>query len=156
MDFTILARKSQTKNLIESCLTVYRHELKLQNSKFKLIVFTERGMSAKEGYRGSVFKLGPKVIGMVLDTALEMEKLIITIAHEMVHVKQYAKGQMTHTKNQRGRLWMGQKIRAEYYDSPWELEAFGKERVLANKVFKIIEKAYDSVEKSKKKSYVKK
>lgn len=156
MDLTIIARKSQTKSLIESCLNVYKHELKLQNSKFKLIVFTERGMAAREGYRGSVFKLGPKVIGMVLDTALDMEKLIITIAHEMVHVKQYAKGQMSHTKNQRGRLWMGQKIKTEYYDSPWEIEAFTKERVLANKVFKIIDKAYNSIEKTNKKSNGKK
>jgi hypothetical protein len=148
MDISVIARKSFSKELIQNCLTVYKHELNLQNSKYNLIVFTERGMGSREGYRGSVFKLGPKVIGMVLDTALDQEKLIITMAHEMVHVKQYAKGQMTHTKNGRGRLWKGKKINAEYYDSPWELEAFGKERLLANKVFKIIEKAYNTKMKS--------
>ena len=147
MEISILARKSFVKELIQNCLTVYKHELNLQNSKFKLIVFTERGMASREGFRGSVFQLGPKVIGMALDTALDQEKLISTMAHEMVHVKQYAKGQMTHTKNGRVRLWRGKKIRAEYYDCPWEVEAFGKERVLANKVFKIIEKAYTTKKK---------
>ena len=150
MDTVIVARKSSTKSLIESCLKVYKHELKLENSRYKLIVFTERGMGSRDGFRGSVFKLGPKVIGMVLDTALEMEKLIITIAHEMVHVKQYAKGQMTHPNGGRSRLWHGKKIRAEYYDCPWEIEAFSKERVLANKVFKIIDKVYTGIDKTKK------
>lgn len=156
METIITARKSNTRTLIECCLKVYTHELKLQNSKYKLLVFTDRGMASKEGFRGSVFKMGPKVIGMVLDTALEMEKLIITIAHEMVHVKQYARGQMTHTKNGCGRLWHGKKVKAEYYDCPWEIEAFSKERVLANKVFKIIDRVYTGVEKTDKKKNGKK
>jgi hypothetical protein len=41
---------------------------------------------------------------------------------------------------------MGKKFRGHYYDLPWEVEAFSKERVLANKVFKII----DTPTKSKK------
>lgn len=143
MEIFVTSRKSASKELIENCLKVYKHELNLQNSKFKLIVFTDRGMSNRDGFRGSVFQLGPKTIGMVLDTALDMERLIIAMAHEMVHVKQYAKGQIKHTRNGKGRKWMGKSIRASYYDCPWEVEAFSKERVLANKVFRIIDKAYN-------------
>lgn len=149
MEIEIVARNSPTKSLIDSCLKVYRKELNLENSRYRLVVFTERGMSKKDGFRGSVFKLGPKVIGMVLDTALDMERLIIAMAHEMVHVKQYARGQITHGKNLKSRLWMGRKIRGNYYDLPWEVEAFSKERVLANKVFQIIDKI-DKNLKSKK------
>jgi hypothetical protein len=32
---------------------------------------------------------------------------------------------------------MGQHIRKSYYDQPWEIEAYTKERVLANKIFAI-------------------
>ena len=149
MEIQVMARNSASKMLIETCLQVFRNELKLQNSRYSLVVVPERGMSAKDGYRGSVFKLGPKVIGMAIDTALDIERLIIALAHEMVHVKQYARGQITHGKNLNSRFWMGKKIRGHYYDLPWEVEAFSKERVLANKVFQIIDKA-DAKMKSKK------
>jgi hypothetical protein len=149
MDIQVMARKSASKMLVETCLQVFRNELKLQNSRYSLVVVPERGMSVKEGFRGSVFKLGPRVIGMSIDTALDVERLIIALAHEMVHVKQYARGQITHGKNLNSRFWMGKKIRGHYYDLPWEVEAFSKERVLANKVFQIIDKA-DAKVKSKK------
>jgi hypothetical protein len=149
MDIQVMARNSASKMLVETCLQVFRNELKLQNSRYSLVVVPERGMSVKEGFRGSVFKLGPKVIGMSIDTALDVERLIIALAHEMVHVKQYARGQITHGKNLNSRFWMGKKIRGHYYDLPWEVEAFSKERVLANKVFQIIDKA-DAKVKSKK------
>ena len=135
--------------LVETCLQVFRNELKLQNSRYSLIVVPKRRMSVEEGVRGSVFKLGPTVIGMSIDTALDIERLIIALAHEMVHVKQYARGQITHGKNLNSRFWMGKKFKGHYYDLPWEVEAFSKERVLANKVFQIIDKA-DTQLKSKK------
>jgi hypothetical protein len=149
MDIQVLARKSASKMLVETCLQVFRNELKLQNSRYSLIVVPKRRMSVDEGVRGSVFKLGPDVIGMSIDTALDIERLIIALAHEMVHVKQYARGQITHGKNLNSRFWMGKKFKGHYYDLPWEVEAFSKERVLANKVFQIIDKA-DAQLKSKK------
>jgi hypothetical protein len=149
MDIQVMARNSISKGLVENCLQFFRNELKLQNSRYSLIVVPERGMSVRDGIRGSVFKLGPTVIGMSIDTALDTERLIIALAHEMIHVKQYARGQITHGKNLNSKFWMGKKFRGHYYDLPWEVEAFSKERVLANKVFKIIDKA-DTITKSKK------
>jgi len=146
MDIQVMARNSISKGLVENCLQFFRNELKLQNSRYSLIVVPERGMSVRDGIRGSVFKLGPTVIGMNIDTALDTERLIIALAHEMIHVKQYARGQITHGKNLNSKFWMGKKFRGHYYDLPWEVEAFSKERVLANKVFKII----DTPTKSKK------
>lgn len=147
MEIEVLARKSPSKLLIENCLQIFRKELNLTNSTYSLVVFTERGMSAREGVRGKVFKLGPKVIGMAVDTALDIERLIITLAHEMIHVKQHAKGQIKFGRNLNSKFWMGRKYRASYYDLPWEVEAFSKERILANKVFQIIEKSKKHVKK---------
>ena len=146
MDIQVMARNSISKGLVENCLQFFRNELKLQNSRYSLIVIPERGMSGRDGIRGSVFKLAPTVIGMNIDTALDPERLIIALAHEMIHVKQYARGQITHGKNLTSKFWMGKKFRGHYYDLPWEVEAFSKERVLANKIFKII----DTPTKSKK------
>ena len=150
MDIQVMARNSISKGLVENCLQFFRNELKLQNSRYSLIVVPERGMSGRDGIRGSVFKLGPTVIGMNIDTALDTERLIIALAHEMIHVKQYARGQITHGKNLTSKFWMGKKFRGHYYDLPWEVEAFSKERVLANKVFKIIDNPTKSKKNGKK------
>jgi len=150
MDIQVMARNSISKGLVENCLQFFRNELKLQNSRYSLIVVPERGMSVRDGIRGSVFKLGPTVIGMSIDTALDTERLIIALAHEMIHVKQYARGQITHGKNLNSKFWMGKKFRGHYYDLPWEVEAFSKERVLANKVFKIIDNPTKSKKNGKK------
>lgn len=151
MEIEIAARAGVTKTVIENCVELFKKELKLQNSKYSLVILTDRGMSKRDGCRGSVFQVGPKALGMVLDTAVNLENLIITIAHEMVHVKQYARGQIKHGKNLKSRTWMGQKNKSQYYDSPWEIEAYTKERVLANKMFKIIDTAHAKVQSQHKK-----
>ena len=151
MEIEIAARASITKNVIETCVALFKKELKLENSQYSLVILTDRGMSKRDGCRGSVFQVGPKALGMVIDTAMSIENLIITIAHEMVHVKQYARGQIKHGKNLKSKFWMGQKNKSQYYDSPWEIEAYSKERVLANKVFKIIDTAHAKVKKQHKK-----
>jgi hypothetical protein len=151
MEIEIAARASVTKTVIKTCVELFKKELKLENSKYSLVILTDRGMSKRDGCRGSVFQVGPKALGMVIDTAMSIENLIITIAHEMVHVKQYARGQIKHGKNLKSKFWMGQKNKSQYYDSPWEIEAYSKERVLANKVFKIIDNAHAKVKKQHKK-----
>ena len=151
MEIERVARASITKTVIQTCVELFKKELKLENSKYSLVILTDRGMSKRDGCRGSVFQVGPKALGMVIDTAMNIENLIITIAHEMVHVKQYARGQITHGKNLKSKFWMGQKIKSQYYDSPWEVEAYSRERVLANKIFQIIDTAHAKVKKHNRK-----
>lgn len=138
MDIQVVGRKSATKSIIEQSVKFFAKELNLDNSKYTLLVMTERGMSKNDGCRGVVSKLGPKCLSMIIDSDLDMERLIITLAHEMVHVKQYARGQVKSSKSRKTHYWMGKKIRKDYYNQPWEVEAFSKERNLANKIFAII------------------
>ena len=58
----------------------------------------------------------------------------------MVHVKQYARGQIKEIRGRKTKYWMGKKVRKGYFEQPWEIEAFSKERILANKIFEIINK----------------
>jgi hypothetical protein len=66
------------------------------------------------------------------------DDLIQTLAHEMVHVKQYAKNEhMKRFATAKGGLriesvWLGKTWRPKpyesgYYDAPWEIEAYGRE-----------------------------
>lgn len=80
-------------------------------------------------------------IVMLLDSALSHESLVETLCHEMVHVKQFALG---HAKiKYRGKKatfhWMGRPVRAVYWDRPWEQEAWRREKVLASRIYKIID-----------------
>lgn len=138
MDIHIVGRKSATKSLIETACKFLVKELNLTRSKYTLLVMTEKGLMKNEGCKGAVTKIGPKCLAMMVDSHLDIERLIITLAHEMVHVKQYAKGQVKASKSCKTHYWLGKNVRKGYYEQPWEIEAFTKERVLANKIFAII------------------
>ena len=69
----------------------------------------------------------------------DIKDMIKTLGHEMVHVKQHAKNELQtgHAVAARGGLkiyskWMGEVWKAkrkedDYFDSPWEIEAYGRE-----------------------------
>jgi hypothetical protein len=52
-----------------------------------------------------------------------------TIAHEMVHVKQYSKGELVDLSRSNSTRWQNNIIdkSTNYWDLPWEIEAHGKE-----------------------------
>jgi hypothetical protein len=61
-----------------------------------------------------------------LDKTQSMRNLLETLAHEMVHVKQYARREL----NPRVDCWMGKTYnpkKVSYWDLPWEIEAHGRE-----------------------------
>jgi uncharacterized protein YjaZ len=137
MDIQLNMKHSGTKEFIGVIVKFFEKELKLKNSSWTLDVRTKRGMRL-EGIRGCVTYVGPKYLVMLIDSGLDMERLVLTLAHEMVHVKQYTRGQIKHKLGGKTYYWMGKPIRKQYYDQPWEVEAFSKERVLANKIFQIV------------------
>jgi hypothetical protein len=80
---------------------------------------------------------------MILDSRLPTQQLIQTIAHEMVHVKQIARGrlQTRFVKKKLINVWYGKEYTADdliYYQRPWELEAFRQERELAYRLWDVI------------------
>ena len=61
-----------------------------------------------------------------VDRTLSYRKMLETVAHEMVHVKQYARRELHPVHN----IWMGKTYNPEktsYWDLPWEIEAHGRE-----------------------------
>jgi hypothetical protein len=81
----------------------------------------------------------------------DLDEMIQTLAHEMIHVKQYAKNEhfKKHLTTKGGlkieSYWMGKhwkptKGEVDYYDSPWEIEAYGREVGLMHRWIKYKEK----------------
>ena len=142
MQYQISCRSKGRRALIDSLLRVLIPELKLTRSRFNLLIKSDRGLAKRDGMRGVVWPNpdNPMSIVMLLDSALDSEFLVSTLCHEMVHVKQFALGQ-TQIKY-RGKkptfYWLGRRIRADYWDQPWEQEAWRRERVLASRIYKIL------------------
>src|SRR5210317_106373 len=56
---------------------------------------------------------------------LPLRKLLTTVAHEMVHVKQYARKELIDDT-----IWQGKTVnpkRTDYWELPWEIESHGRE-----------------------------
>ena len=60
---------------------------------------------------------------------MRLRALLETVAHEMVHVKQYAQGELYESVKQGKHRWQGKWLPKdpEYWDRPWEIEAHGRE-----------------------------
>ena len=61
---------------------------------------------------------------------LSFDDMVKTLAHEMVHLKQYAKGELKRLDKQNASRYNGRVYKLEdttYWDYPWEIEAYGRE-----------------------------
>lgn len=141
MEVILDMRKGDRKALIEGCINLFIRELKLQKSKATLFVFSRKNFENETGAAGMVYPYAEGLITMDLDSRMGMDKLIHTIAHEMVHVKQIAKGQLSYDGKKI--FWKGKRYypkRMSYYDHPWEIDAWRNEKVLASRVWHTLEK----------------
>ena len=153
MDFQVLMRSSDRRLLIESCIKFYAKELNIENHNFNLIIepINLREIRSADGSVTELIKKKKhsvkkekKLILMQLESKLKIGRLIEVIAHEMVHVKQTVRGQLA----SRGvsLFWRGKKVlcsKINYYDRPWEIEAWSKQTLLSNKIFRLLDKQYE-------------
>lgn len=75
----------------------------------------------------------PREFEIELDDNLSPKQTLRALAHEMVHLKQYATGQMKDMYSDQSTKWEG-KIHKyvseqtnDYWTYPWEIEAYGRE-----------------------------
>lgn len=72
----------------------------------------------------------PREFTIRIREGMSLSKKLRTLCHEMVHVKQYAKGEMKQMwKPARTTKFCGEYYSddLDYWDQPWEIEAFGRE-----------------------------
>jgi len=77
-------------------------------------------------------KKNPRDFEIEVDSTLKLRDLLETVAHEMVHVKQYARNEMCDAERHNTGLtsWKSNDVdtkKLEYWDLPWEIEAHGRE-----------------------------
>lgn len=71
----------------------------------------------------------PREFNVVIRRDPSTRYMLMTLAHECVHIKQYALGELNENHTQ----WRGTRVNDEkinYWEHPWEIEAHGRERGL--------------------------
>lgn len=83
-----------------------------------------------------VGELDPREFNIHIDEKVtDIDDLLLTLCHEMVHVKQFAYNEIQETGEAARINWKGSDYvqtgsKADYYNSPWEVEAYGLENGL--------------------------
>lgn len=65
----------------------------------------------------------PREFTILVKKGMDEEEILKTLSHELVHVRQYARQEL----NEECTRWRGRRINSDevdYYDLPWEKEAF--------------------------------
>ena len=103
-------------------------------SNILIRLFYKKGMVKETKLEASCVwdddNLMPREFTVMVDADLSKRRLLMSLAHEMVHVKQYATGQLRYYVRGPKCKWLGKPIDEEsipYVDLPWEKEAWAVE-----------------------------
>ena len=138
LEFTVEATNKPVKKFIETLMPSMITQLGLTNSrKAVLVKVTNEGL---DGVKGSTSDIAFADCYLVLIkppkrmTVPNLTDMALTLSHEMVHVRQLAKGQLKSLPKSI-RVWMGKKYskKTKYLDQPWEIDAYGRETGLLTK-----------------------
>lgn len=130
MDMTINCEDPKINKYVEMITTSILKQLKLESSKKHLMISVEETMDET----GLTIPYGKDVIFVALNVNQTLFQLTVTLAHELVHVKQYAKGLLK--PGIRGTIkWRGKSYpkKTPYLDRPWELQAFAQQEILTRR-----------------------
>ena len=126
-----------TRKLVESAAWFYAEKLmgKRLMGSLEITINLKKNLLSKEGNEGSAIweddGYRPKEFTIELDTTVKIRNLLITLAHEMVHIKQWARDEMYEYVNSPNVIrFKGEKMCTDdmdYWDYPWEIEAYGRQ-----------------------------
>ena len=123
------------RDLVESMAVFAAYKLmreKLADS-IELDIELSRKLYKEDGNIGDVIwedkNHRPKQYSMRIDNSVKMRRILETVAHEMVHVSQFATGRWVEMYKTKSTKWEGKILKKvpEYWDRPWEIEAHGRE-----------------------------
>lgn len=129
---TVTGTNKKISDLTESLVNYCAKKLKLKDSisidvEFSKTLYKEDGILGEVDFDDSNHR--PKEFTITVDSTGSKRRIMETIAHEMVHVKQYSKGELVDLSRSGETRWQNQPVNGDtnYWDLPWEIEAHGKE-----------------------------
>ena len=128
MEYFIETKSKRTRTLFEAIVPRMIKELKLTRSRKTLMIkVSNKDLDGQEGATAPLDMIDAYV---VLIKPKNLKDMGITLAHEMIHVKQLAKGTLKQVNGVN--YWKGKRYRKnhKYLSMPWEIEAFSKQELL--------------------------
>jgi hypothetical protein len=126
--------RTRACNYVKSLVPSMLEQLKLTRSRKLLHIILDPDIEEL----GSTFPLdGLDTYLVVLKPVKDLQALGATLAHELTHVAQFAKG--TLQLRPRGKVWKGRYYgrRVPYLDQPWEIQAFAKQEILFRRAIEV-------------------
>jgi len=135
MQVSVCGGQKKQRELVESIAHFCADKLMSSrlHDKIDLNIKLSRSLMSKENIYGDVIweddDYRPKEFTMRVDTTPRMRLVLETVAHEMVHVKQYARNELKQLMAFNKHRFNGQYFddNVNYWDRPWEIEAHGRE-----------------------------
>jgi hypothetical protein len=120
----------RNKKFVEAILPSMISQLKLENCRKGLLI---RIYDECEDNQGVTLDL-TRATGcylVIIKPTRKLKDIGMTLAHELVHVKQMAKGTLKSLRNG-AHLWANKRYskKTEYLNMPWEIEAFSKQELI--------------------------
>lgn len=128
-------RNGKKQQFAQGLACMMAKELNIMSSKKDLTVVLEKILGS-HGMNGVTAHSEEHGIIIVIDPSLKEERFMLTLAHEMIHAKQIARGTMK-IIDRDTTIWRGKTfINADhhYLDTPWELEAFKMQELLVRRI----------------------
>ncbi len=134
----IVSVKGSTKynrHYVEEAAHFYHQLLMPRMRTLQIDIELVANLETKDGVSGDCTwedsRGNPREFTIRVCSTVGRSEMLMTLAHEMVHVKQYARGELKDTyEGFRFCKWMGKRYnwnKTHYYDLPWEIEAHGRE-----------------------------
>jgi hypothetical protein len=142
MEYLVEATNPNVRKFLNSLMPSMIEQLGLTRSRRAVLIKVTDEI--EEGMQGATLNIKIADCYLVLIkqpkrvTKTSLLEMGTTLAHEMVHVRQLAKGLMKFLPNQ-ARIWMGKRYnkRTHYLDQPWELDAFARQEILFRKAIEL-------------------
>jgi hypothetical protein len=129
-DIYVVGGPKKKRHLVKEAVAFYAHEIRIN-------VYLIKDLVGRDGVKADAVADDdnedelPREFEIRLDSNMNIPAILRILAHEMVHVKQFATGEMVEVKaSDEYVVWQGKRhteTSNNYWDVPWEIEANGKE-----------------------------
>jgi hypothetical protein len=137
MDITVKGGTKKQRELSLSmayyCANMLMPRMQSLNVEIFLKKFTAEDPEVNETDHGYAIptedEAYPRFFEIEVNKNVKLRRVLETVAHEMVHVKQFARGELYESTRLGKHRWNGKwlKKNPDYWDQPWEIEAHGRE-----------------------------
>lgn len=122
-------QKKHTRTMVEFCIKKLMPRMRNLEVNLHIKDFKDDNTMGYALASDYADEIRPRAFDVDINKNVELRKLLETVAHELVHVKQFARGELYQSCWTAKHRWQGKWLNSnkEYWDLPWEIEAHGRE-----------------------------